>query len=118
MKSRAPAAMVAERLQASVAIAMRICLVYDCLFPYTVGGAERWYRNLAQRLAADGHEVTYITLRQWPRGERGEVPGVRVVAVGPRMSLYGESGRGRILSPLGFGAGVLLPLLRHGPRYD
>ena len=27
---------------------MRICLVYDCLFPHTVGGAERWYRNLAQ----------------------------------------------------------------------
>ena len=25
---------------------MRICLVYDCLFPHTVGGAERWYRNL------------------------------------------------------------------------
>jgi hypothetical protein len=25
---------------------MRICLVYDCLFRYTVGGAERWYRNI------------------------------------------------------------------------
>ena len=52
---------------------MRICLVYDCLFPYTVGGAERWYRNLAQRLAADGHEVTYLTLRQWDarRARRG-----------------------------------------------
>ncbi len=44
-------------------------LVYDCLFPYTVGGAERWYRDLAERLCADGHEVTYLTLRQWPRGE-------------------------------------------------
>ena len=33
---------------------MRIALVYDCLFPYTVGGAERWYRNLAERLAAGG----------------------------------------------------------------
>jgi len=72
---------------------MRICLVYDCLFPYTVGGAERWYRNLAQRLAAEGHEVTYLTLRQWPRGERGDVPGVRVVAAGPRMALYREAGQ-------------------------
>ena len=33
---------------------MRICIVYDCLFPYTVGGAERWYRNLAERLAGTG----------------------------------------------------------------
>jgi glycosyltransferase involved in cell wall biosynthesis len=97
---------------------MRICLVYDCLFPYTVGGAERWYRNLAQRLAADGHEVTYLTLRQWPRGERGEVPGVRVVVAGPRLALYGDAGQRRILPPLVFGAGVLAHLLRHGRRYD
>ena len=97
---------------------MRICLVYDCLFPYTVGGAERWYRNLGERLAADGHEVTYLTLRQWPRGERGEVPGVRVVPVGPRMPLYTRDGRRRILPPLLFGAGVLWHLLRHGRRFD
>jgi glycosyltransferase involved in cell wall biosynthesis len=97
---------------------VRICIVYDCLFPYTVGGAERWYRNLAQRLAADGHDVTYLTLRQWPRGERGEVPGVRVVAAGPRMALYRGAGQRRILPPLVFGAGVLWHLLRHGRGYD
>jgi hypothetical protein len=33
---------------------VRICLVYDCLYPHTVGGAERWYRDLAERLARDG----------------------------------------------------------------
>ena len=97
---------------------MRICLVYDCLFPYTVGGAERWYRNLGERLAADGHQVTYLTLRQWKPGERPEVSGVDVVPVGPRMDLYAESGRRRILPPLVFGAGVLWHLLRHGGRYD
>jgi glycosyltransferase involved in cell wall biosynthesis len=97
---------------------MRICLVYDCLFPYTVGGAERWYRSLALRLAAEGHDVTYLTLRQWPRGERGEVPGVRVVPVGPQLSLYGPGGQRRILPPLVFGAGVLVHLLRRGHRYD
>ena len=49
---------------------MRVCIVYDCLYPYTIGGAERWYRNLAERLAASGHEVTFLTRRQWERGER------------------------------------------------
>jgi glycosyltransferase involved in cell wall biosynthesis len=97
--------------------AVRICLVYDCLYPYTVGGAERWYRNLGERLAADGHEVTMLTLRQWPRGEHAEVEGVDVRAVGPRMELY-VAGRRRILPPLVFGAGVLWHLLRHGRRYD
>lgn len=101
-----------------VAPRMRICLVYDCLFPYTVGGAERWYRNLGQRLAADGHEVTYLTLRQWERGERGEVPGVRVITAGPRLRLYAGAGRRRILPPLVFGLGVLLHLVRRGADYD
>jgi glycosyltransferase involved in cell wall biosynthesis len=97
---------------------VRVCLVYDCLFPHTVGGAERWYRNLAERLAADGHDVTYVTLRQWPRGAAPDVPGVRVVVAGPRMRLYAGPGRRRVLPPLVFGAGVLWHLLRFGRRYD
>ncbi len=100
---------------------MRICLIYDCLYPYTVGGAERWYRNLAERLAAEGHEVTYLTLRQWERGEQLDLdPRVRVVTAGPRMALYtgAPPARRRILPPLVFGAGVLWHLLRHGRRYD
>jgi glycosyltransferase involved in cell wall biosynthesis len=97
---------------------MRICLIYDCLFPYTVGGAERWYRNLAERLVSEGHEVTYLTLRQWPRGERLDIdPRIRVVVAGPRMALY-TGPRRRILPPLVFGAGVLWHLLRHGRNYD
>jgi glycosyltransferase involved in cell wall biosynthesis len=96
---------------------MRICVIYDCLFPLTVGGAERWYRNLSERLTRDGHEVTYLTLRQWDRGDPPAIDGVRVVAVGPRMALYtGE--RRRILPPIVFGLGVLWHLLRHGRRYE
>jgi glycosyltransferase involved in cell wall biosynthesis len=94
---------------------MHVCLVYDCLYPYTVGGAERWYRNLAERLVADGHEVTYLTRRQWEG--HADLPGVHVVAVAPRMELYAR-GRRRLLPPLLFGAGVFWHLLRHGRRYD
>ena len=68
---------------------MRICIVYDCLFPWTVGGAERWYRNLAERLAADGHEVTYLTRLQWDIGDEPQIPGVQVVAVSRADDLYG-----------------------------
>jgi glycosyltransferase involved in cell wall biosynthesis len=97
---------------------MRICLVYDCLYPNTVGGAERWYRQLGERLAREGHEVTYLTLRQWPRGERTEVPGVRVLSAGPRLALYTKDGRRRVLPPLVFGMGVLAHLARNGAQYD
>ena len=96
---------------------MRVCLVYDCLFPHTVGGAERWYRSLAERLVADGHEVSYLTLRQW---ERGTDPGV----AGWMCGSWGRGCRctpkrdGDAWPPLVFGAGVFWHLLRHGKRYD
>src|SRR4029453_12703570 len=86
---------------------MRICLIYDCLYPYTVGGAERWYRNLAAEFVAAGHEVTYLTRRQWPAGQSPDVPGVRVVAVSPGGPLYTDDGRRRIGPPLRFGLGGL-----------
>lgn len=96
---------------------MRICLVYDCLYPWTVGGAERWYRNLAERLAADGHDVTYLTLTQWEPDDAPELVGVEVVPVGPRMELY-VGDRRQIGPPVRFGLGVFLHLMRHGRRYD
>ena len=98
---------------------MRICLVYDCLFPYTVGGAERWYRNLA-RAARRGGTRGHIPDPSpvGPRRARARCRRVDVVSVGPRMGLYAAPGRRRILPPLVFGLGVLWHLLRHGRRYD
>jgi glycosyltransferase involved in cell wall biosynthesis len=97
---------------------VRICIVYDCLFPHTVGGAERWYRDLAQRLAEEGHQVTYLTLRQWDRDERPQIDRrVKVALAGPRMALY-TRGRRRVLPPLVFGLGVLVHLLRRRRDYD
>jgi len=97
---------------------MRICLVYDLIFPYTIGGGERWYRSLAERLAADGHHVTYLTLHHWPEGRVADMPGVEVVAVGPGAEFYTAGGRRRIRPALRFGLGVLRHLMRHGDRYD
>ncbi len=97
---------------------MRICLAYDCLFPHTVGGAERWYRNLALALVDAGHEVTYLTRRQWAEGETPDLPGVRVVAVSRFDALYDDEGRRLIGPPLRFGAGVLRHLLANRDRYD
>jgi glycosyltransferase involved in cell wall biosynthesis len=96
---------------------MRICLVYDLLYPQTVGGAERWYRNVALRLAEEGHDVTYLTMRHWDAGAEPNLPGVRVIAVAGRMPLYAD-GRRRILPALAFGFGVLRHLIRHGRQYD
>src|SRR3954464_13213540 len=78
---------------------MRICLVYDCLYPHTVGGAERVYRQLALRLRDAGHEVTYLTMRQWD-GELDDLEGIDVRAVAPRMELYDGERRRRTIPPI------------------
>jgi glycosyltransferase involved in cell wall biosynthesis len=94
---------------------MKIAIVYDCLFPNTVGGAERWYRNLAERLG-DRHSVTYLTRRQW--GDEGPGTPFETLAVSPASHLYTRSGRRRIWPPLRFGLGVFWHLLRHRRQYD
>jgi glycosyltransferase involved in cell wall biosynthesis len=96
---------------------MRVCLAFDCLYPHTVGGGERWYRALADGLVARGHEVTYLTLRQWDPAVGPDVPGVDVVAVAGDLPLYSE-GRRSIGAQLRFALGVARHLARHGSRYD
>jgi glycosyltransferase involved in cell wall biosynthesis len=96
---------------------LRICLVYDCLYPHSIGGVERWYRSLAEQLSARGCQITYLTLRQWTDGPLPP-PGVQIVEVGPRLNLYARSGRRRILPALAFGLGVARHLARQGGDYD
>ena len=96
---------------------MRVCLVFDCLYPHTVGGAERWYRNLAEDVTRRGHSVTYLTLLQWDPDTGPGVPDVEVVAVAGRAELYAH-GRRSIGAQIRFGFGVFGHLLRHGGRYD
>ena len=96
---------------------MRICLAFDCLYPHTVGGAERWYRNLAEDVARRGHTVTYLTLLQWDPDTGAGVPDVEVVAVAGRAELYAH-GRRSIGAQLRFAFGVFGHLVRHGGRYD
>ena len=97
---------------------MRILFVYDCLYPHTIGGFERFYRDVAERLARN-HEVTYLTRTQWAADQSPDTPaGVKLVALNCGRDLYTASGRRRILPPLRFGMAVLAHLFRNRHRYD
>lgn len=93
---------------------MRILLVYDCLYPNTVGGAELWLRALAERLGAE-HDVVYLTRRQWD--DPPDPPGFEVIGVS-NGELYTPSGRRRLLPALAFAAGVFRHVVRRRGRYD
>ena len=100
------------------ALPLRIAIVYDCLYPHTIGGCERWYRAVAQRLASR-HRVTYLTRIQWDAGTAPDAPaGVEVIGLNAGRQLYTASGRRRIVPPLRFGLAVLIHLLRNRGRYD
>jgi glycosyltransferase involved in cell wall biosynthesis len=95
---------------------VKIGLVYDCLYPNSLGGAEHWYRNLGDRLHGSHHSVTYLTRRQW--GPEGPQTSFRTLAVAPGGELYTSSGRRRLWPPFRFGIGVFAHFVRHGRGYD
>jgi glycosyltransferase involved in cell wall biosynthesis len=97
---------------------LRIALVYDCLYPFTIGGAEKWYRDLAIRLGRR-HHVTYLTRTQWARDNPPEIStGVEIIGLGPRDQLYTTSGRRRFIPPVSFGLRVFAHLVRNRGNYD
>jgi glycosyltransferase involved in cell wall biosynthesis len=97
---------------------LRIAIVYDCLYPHSIGGGERWYRSLATRLAAR-HHVTYLTRRQWEPAEGPDSPsGVKVIGLDSGRAFFTANGRRSTGPPLRFGVGVLRHLLANPRAYD
>ena len=95
----------------------KVCLVYDHLFPQTVGGAERWMRDLALHVAATDHDVTYVTMRHWDDTERPSLAGVRILGLTPAGRVYRRERR-TLMPPLRFGLSVARHLWHHGSEYD
>lgn len=93
---------------------MRIALVYDRIYPETIGGGERYLVALAEVLA-ERHEVTYLTRELWKSPQEREF---QVRAVAPGGGFYARSGRRRLLPAVRFGWGLFLHLLRNAKRYD
>lgn len=94
-----------------------ICVIYDCLFPLTHGGAERWYRVLVDHLVDAGATVTYLTRRQW-EDETPKWKGVKIVDVSRSSELYDTEGTRRIGPALEFGLGTFSWMVRHRRDFD
>jgi glycosyltransferase involved in cell wall biosynthesis len=95
---------------------VRVCLVYDHVYPATIGGGERWMHDLAHALVASGHDVTYLTMRHWDDSPP-TLPGVELVGLVPAGRVYAE-GRRSLWPPARFGFAVGRYLHRHGSRFD
>jgi len=69
---------------------LRILLVYDCLYPWSVGGVEHRNHELARALAARGHRVTLAGFAEAPSEP---FPGVEVLPLAPPGRLYTAEGK-------------------------
>lgn len=95
--------------------ALRVAIVYDCLYPYTAGGGERVYTEMARRLAGAGHQVDYLTRRQWEGEIAGEPFAVIPIWEG---EISDASGNRRPAAAAGFARAVYRELRRRRGRYD
>ncbi len=96
---------------------LRVCLVYDHLYPQTVGGAERWMRDLGLHLARTGNDVTHVTMRHWSSEHPPDSANVRVIGVVDAGRVYSDERR-TLLPPIRFGLAVARHFWRHGTDYD
>lgn len=96
---------------------MRIAVVYDCLYPVSVGGGELQYRAFAERFATVGHDVRYLTRRQW-QASPPEIPGVHITAIAGPTEVYDAVGNRRLTPAAGFATALSRHLVSHRTDYD
>ena len=94
---------------------MKIALVYDAIYPYMKGGAERRYFELGRRLARD-HEVHLLGWQFWSGPRVRKFDGMWLRGVGAPVPFYAPGGRRSLKEAFAF-ARHLLPALRR-ERFD
>ncbi|MCM3884952.1 glycosyltransferase family 4 protein [Frankia sp. R82] len=94
--------------------AQRIVFVYDAVYPWVKGGAERRYHALAKELAGRGHDVHWYGMQYWSGPSTVRIDGIAFHGVCKARPLYTESGRRSISQALIFGAACLRMILSGG----
>lgn len=69
---------------------LRIALVYDAVYPFSIGGIERRNYELARALQLRGHQVIRIG---WCEEDQASASSGRLAAVGPVRPLHDSGGR-------------------------
>ncbi len=90
---------------------LEVLILYDCIYPLSLGGVEHRNFELAKVLARRGHRITLAGFSPAPSTP---AEGVRVLPIGPPGQLYTASGRRSTRESLRLAKGVArLPLGRY-----
>lgn len=88
---------------------MKIAFVYDAVYPWVKGGAEKRVYEIARRLVKRGYEVHYFGLKWWNGEKELERDGIVLHGVGKWDNLYAGDKRS-VKEALYFGLKVLTEL--------
>jgi len=88
---------------------VRIAFVYDAVYPWVKGGAEKRVYEIGRRLAKRGHDVHWFGLRWWGGERDRELDGIHLHGVGAPRELY-VNGRRSISEGVLFGMSTLTGL--------
>jgi glycosyltransferase involved in cell wall biosynthesis len=83
---------------------LKILLLYDCIYPESLGGVEHRNYHLAKALADRRHQVT---VAGWCQNAYQPFPGVQVLPMAFRTKLYNQAGQRSALTSLKFAAATL-----------
>jgi L-malate glycosyltransferase len=90
---------------------MRIAFVYDALYPWVKGGAERRFHEIASRLASQ-HDVHHVSWQWWDGPSTVRRDGMTLHGVGRPRALYGADGKRTVREAAAFSARLLPALMR------
>ena len=90
---------------------MKIAYVYDRIYPWLIGGAEKRVWEIASRLVERGHEVHLYGMKFWDGNNVIKKEGVYIHGVCKQKEMY-VKGRRSIPEALYFARKVLFPLLK------
>ncbi|MDY6965091.1 MAG: glycosyltransferase family 4 protein [Halobacteriota archaeon] len=91
---------------------MKIAFVYDAVYPYIKGGAEKRIYEVSKRLVKRGHEVHLFGVKWWDGEDVIKRDEISLHGVCKVKGLYTGDGRRSIKEALYFALKVFIPLLR------
>jgi len=91
---------------------MKIAFIYDLIYPYTLGGAEKRFWELARRLSLKGHQVYIIGMKFWQGSPHLVKDSVYIHGVNLPSKIYLKTGVRDLMQILKFSWGVLVFLLK------
>jgi glycosyltransferase involved in cell wall biosynthesis len=67
---------------------LKIAIVSDVIYPYSIGGVEKIIYEISTRLAKKGHKVTIYCMKWWKGPDVRVEEGIQLKAISPYFPLY------------------------------